>query len=289
MNNTTVNDTTTLRKEQARSRGRVLRYLRKHYDSHRITKVFPQSRHQRLRKLARSKSVPIKHVYSWKQAGSDHLVKSSESEPFGQDTETTTTPASSSKKTSLTSRLHIGRYNAGMMYNEVMMLSEREGFAPSSEGIVPTRTTFLVVVDTTINKVDTDFAIDCIYRTKGDRVGLCCLQTGLPNESVFIPTIKIDFASILDRPGDASRGLFGSTKTNARIFADRDGINTASLQILDRYLSEAKKRNGVDYKMIVLHDDGLEFDAVKDFVHCFPEHFVSTVASRVGGMKFMKY
>ena len=288
--NTTVDTTTTtttMANEQARSRGRILRYLRKHYDSHRTTKVFPQSRHQRLRKLAISKSVPIKHVYSWKQAGSDHLVKSSDSQPFGQDTETTI--PSSTKQTSLTSRLHIGRYNAGMMYNEVMMLSERDNFAPSSEGIVPAGPTFLVIVDTTRNKVATDFALDCIYRTKRDRVGLCCLQTGLPNESVFIPTIKIDFASILDRPGDASRGLFGSTKKNARIFADRDGINTASLQLLDRYLSEAKKRNSIDFRMIVLHDDGLEFDAVKHFVHCYPEHFVSTVASRVGGMKLMKY
>ena len=41
--------------------------------------------------------------------------------------------------------------------------------------------------------------------------------------------------------------------------------------------------------MIVVHDDGLQFDAVKDLVHCFPEHFVCTVASRVGGMKLMKY
>lgn len=278
--NTTVN-TITLGTEEARSRGRILRYFRKHYDSHRITKVFPQSRHQRLRKLALAKSIPIKHVYSWKQDGSDSLVKSVS--PLKQN-ETTV-----SKKTSLISRLHIGRYNAGMMYNEVMILSEHENFAPSSEGIISAHPTFLVIVDTTRNKVDTAFAIDSIYRTKGHRVGLCCLQTSLPNESVFIPTIKIDFTSILDRPGDASKGLFGSTKKNARIFADRDGINTASLQILDRYLSEAKKRNGIDYKMIVLHDDGLSFDAVKDFVHCYPEHFVSTVASRVGGMKLMKY
>jgi hypothetical protein len=278
---TSVNDTTTIGKEQARSRGRILRFFRKHYDSHRTTKVFPQSRHQRLRKLALAKSVPIKHVYSWKQEGSHDLVKSVS--PLTENETTVST------KTSLISRLHIGRYNAGMMYNEVMILSEHEKFAPSSEGIIPAHPTFLVIVDTTGNKVATDFAIDCIYRRKGDRVGLCCLQTGLPNECVFIPTVKIDFTSILDRPGDASRGLFGSRKKNARIFADRDGINTASLQLLDRYLSEAKKRNSIDFRMIVLHDDGLEFDAVKHFVHCYPEHFVSTVASRVGGMKLMKY
>lgn len=282
---------TALSKEQRKCRGRFLRYLRKHYGSNIVTNIFPHSRQQRLRKLAVSKSVPIKQVYSWKEAGCQNVVKSHA--PLIQLRRNDVINKPVSKRTYLATRLHIGRYNAGMMFNTVMKVASQQGIIPdilpSGGGIMPVVPTFLVVVDTTRDKTATEAVIESIYRKKSDKFGICMLQTGRPNESIFIPTIKIDFASVLDRPADASKALFGSHKKNARIFADSNGINTASLQMLDRYLSEAKKTRGIDYKMIVLQDQGLSFEEVKDFVHCHPLDFVATVASRAGGMKLEKF
>jgi len=191
-------------------------------------------------------------------------------------------------KSTLKTRLHIGRFNAGMMYNQVMKISMDPRIVNETfqKGVItPSEETYIVIIDTTRFKDQTLKAIESIYSKKTENVGLCRIPTRVPSETVVIPTIKINFHSILDRPVEANKSLFGSQKKNTRIFADKDGINTASLQILDRYLSEAKKMKGIDYKMIVLHDDGLVFDDVKDFVHCTVDDFVATVASRVTAMK----
>lgn len=276
----TMNTQQTLESQQKRSRARILRYFRKHYDTHHIGKIFPHTRKQRVRKVALSKSLSMKNVYSWMKDGCETLVRSSVSFENSQETPKT--------KSTLTARLHIGRFNAGMMYNQVVKISNNHRVLSETlrHGTVsPADPTYIVIVDTTTNKSFTNHAIESIYLKKTENVGVCRIQTRVPSETVVIPTIKINFESILDRPGEANKSLFGSQKKNARTFADRNGINTASLQILDRYLSEAKKMKGIDYKMIVLHDNGLLFDDVKDFVHCTVTDFVGTVASRVTGMK----
>lgn len=270
----------TLAKQQKRCRARILRYFRKHYDTRPIGKLFPQTRKQRVRKVARSKSLGMKNVYSWMKGGCDTLVRSSE---IFENIEKTP-----EKKSVLTSRLHIGRFNAGMMYNQVIKITSNQSVLSETlrHGTVsPVDPTYIVIVDTTRNKTATEHAIESIYSKKSEHLGVCKIQTRVPSETVVIPTIKINFESILDRPEEANKSLFGSQKKNHSIFADRDGINTASLQILDRYLSEAKKMKGENYKMIVLHDNGLSFADVKDFVHCTVADFVGTVASRVASMQ----
>lgn len=266
----------TLAKQQKRCRERILRYFRKHYDTCQIGKLFPQTRKQRVRKVARSKTLGAKNVYSWMKGGCDMLVRSSQHlEKIHK------TPK---KKSVLTSRLHIGRFNAGMMYNQVMKITSNQSVLRETlrhETGSPVDPTYIVLVDTTRNKTATEHAIESVYSKKSEHLGVCRIHTRVPSETVIIPTIKINFESILDRPKEANKSLFGSKNKNERIFADRDGINTASLQILDRYLSEAKKIKGEDYKMIVLHDNGLSFEDVKDFVHCTVTDFVGTVASRV--------
>lgn len=269
-----------LAKEQKKCRERILRYFRKHYDTRHIGKLFPQTRKQRVRKIARSKSLGTKNVYSWMKGGCDMLVRSSQYF-FEKIHKTPKT------KSVLRSRLHIGRFNAGMMYNQVMKITSNYGVLREilgHENVSPVDPTYIVLVDTTRNKTATEHAIQSVYFKKSEHLGVCRLQTRVPSETVSIPTIKINFKSILDRPKEANKSLFGSKNKNQTIFADRDGINTASLQILDRYLSDAKKMKGEEYKMIVLHDNGLLFEDVKDFVHCSVSDFVATVASRVVSM-----
>jgi hypothetical protein len=208
-------------------------------------------------------NVPAKHVYAWKVAGSENLMSSiepkftttsmSSSSPYNRDV---------SQKTILHTRHQIARYNAGIMYNEVLRKTNMEHYLSES-----------------------DAGMEMLCRSKNKEAGtqMSYIQTALPSDNILIPTVRINFKSILDRPGQANKTLFGSKSKNARIFGDTDGINTSTLQILDRYLADAKKIVGIDYKMIVVHDDNLYFpDELNHFVHGPISH------SRVSGIKLKK-
>jgi hypothetical protein len=289
------NTVKTAMKKQKNIKARVMRYLRKNYNTNILNAKFPQTRRHRIKKLAARMNVPAKHVYAWKVAGSENLMSSiepnftttsmSSSSPYNRDV---------SQKTILHTRHQIARYNAGIMYNEVLRKTNMEHYLSeeSKTCIIPeNRDTVLVVVDLTLDNHASDAGMEMLCRSKNKEAGtqMSYIQTALPSDNILIPTVRINFKSILDRPGQANKTLFGSKSKNARIFGDTDGINTSSLQILDRYLADAKKIVGIDYKMIVVHDDNLYFpDELNHFVHGPISQLLPLVASRVSGIKLKK-
>lgn len=280
-------------KKQKNIKARVMRYLRKNYNTSIWNAKFPQTRRHRIKKLAAEMNVPAKHVYAWKVAGSQNLMSSNEPK-FMSTSSSSFYDKDVSLKTVLHTRHQIARYNAGIMYNEVLMKTnfQHSLTEETKTCIIPeNRETVLVVLDMTLDKHASDAGMEMLCRSKDKETGtqMSYIQTALPSENILIPTVKINFKSILDRPGQANKTLFGSKSKNARIFGDTDGINTSSLQILDRYLADAKKIVGVDYKMIVVHDDDLYFpDDLNHFVHGPISQLLPLVASRVSGIKLKK-
>lgn len=278
----------TANKTNKNIKARVLRYLRKHYNTKALNKKFPQTRRQRIKKLARAMNLSAKNVYAWTKQGAHIIVDSNQNVYPPLKTE-----KGASQKTILKTRHDFAIHNARSMYNEVLRktnLDHLNSDETHSCIVSENQDTVIVVVDATVDKslYETNMNMLCRLKNK-DGIHMCSIQTARPNENIIIPVVKINFKSVLDRPGQASNIIFGSRGKTARVFVDTDGINTASLQLLDRYLSEAKQIVGVDYKMIVLHDDNLYFpDELNHFVHGDKSQLVPLVASRIAGIKLKK-
>lgn len=294
------------RKEEMKAhkliKSRVLRYLRKNYNTTALNKKFPQTRRQRLRFLAKVVNLDVKQVFSWRKGGAENIMETplSTASPK-EDTEVINGQRNIvSQKTILETRQQIARYNAGIMYNDVLRRAKDNYLINIEEHannkcIVAAKPTCLVVVDMTHCKKVTESYWELLCRKKrytdDDEEGMNfgVIQTALPTENIVLPMIKIEFRSILDRPGQANKALFGSRKKNQRIFADTEGINTASLQMLDRYFSEAEKTIGIDMRMIVVHDENVYFpDTLNHFVHGHITQLIPLVASRIAGIKLQK-
>ena len=105
------------------------------------------------------------------------------------------------------------------------------------------------------------------------------LQDFLP--SYAVPLMVLGMETIVDRPENFWPTANASLRKAFNIFVDRDGIHTATLQMLDQMLEKNKSSIGVQIKLIVTHGNDIEFDGVLDFVNCNYSDIDAAIKSRI--------
>ena len=132
---------------------------------------------------------------------------------------------------------------------------------------IPEKNIVFVILDmTTKSDVVSTKKREGVYKEISDRSGFVYIEVCGQDVSICIPVIIVPFSSLLDVPEISWKSFSGTRKSTERIFADRDGIHSSALQLLDRNIDKCK--DGVIKRMIVVHDDSIAFAGDSDVVHC---------------------
>lgn len=96
-----------------------------------------------------------------------------------------------------------------------------------------------------------------------------------------VPLMVLGMETIVDRPENFWPTANASVRKAFNIFLDREGICTATLQMLDQMLERNKSSIGVQIKLIVAHGSDTLFDNMLDFVNCAYSDIDAAIKSRI--------
>ena len=189
----------------------------------------------------------------------------------------------------LKQRRAIARHSASMIANR--LLDEAETSFSKVQTLLrvnnPARPTIVVVLDMdkkhTAQKRIKDQMVAVTAQNGSHLFGQYVLQTWKDSKIPMhaVPLLLTHFESVIDRPQNYHPTTHSNVRAPYRIFEDREGIYSATLQMLDQMLEQNKSIMGIDMKLIVTHGGNIDMDKMQDIVHCRYEDLDAAIKSRV--------
>jgi hypothetical protein len=193
----------------------------------------------------------------------------------------------------LKQRRAVSHHSASMIANR--LFDEAESHFAKAQKLLkvqnPARPTIIVVLDMNKKLPARERIIDCMVPLKSGSLlfGQYVVQKwkdGTPMQAV--PVILTNFQSVIDRPQNYHTTTHANLRAPYHIYEDREGIYSATLQMLDQMLEQNKSILGIDMKLIVTHGDDIDFDQMNDIVHCKYEELDAAIKSRIMNVPMIK-
>lgn len=169
-----------------------------------------------------------------------------------------------------------------MQGNELLFQKSLSGHSHDRKfTATPTKNVLFVVMDMT---KDDNFIQqlkgDGSFKEISDNSGYLYITVSGIETVVYVPVVIMKMKTLLDFPESSWKSFSGTRNATEKVFADRNGIHSCTLQLLDKQIEESK--DDIEKKLIVVHDERIEFSEDSDVVNCFVQDIKCVLAHRIG-------
>ena len=264
----------------------------RHFGAKNLLDEVPMCRASRVRKVARSRGVSTRRVNAWRAEGRENLVKYSNGRQFLETLRASCGDLVSerpiiSEKGITANRRAVAMFTSHSIYLRIRDIVERNAThlthpMPLRErSYTPKHPTVLALLDATGDghlwetmKARENFLV---VAEESSREGVGVLRIPLPapvQVDLSVPVLVARFDSLLDAPESSWRSVRGTKNGTMQLFLDREGINTATLQMLDEKVDRDNKKkndgeqdgNKILAKLVAVGDDGVDLSGAEDVV-----------------------
>ena len=262
-------------------------------------KQFPLKRLAREKEKAAKRKISKREIWNWKNATDDILSHKDQAvwfEDVLKSTGNETQKECVVNKQLLENRKKMAKFLSHMNFIEIkeIMNGNEKLFEKHLSGhdhqqkftATPEKNVLFVIMDMTKDEsFITTKKQEGSYKEIGNNCGYLYLDTVGMDVTVYVPTIIIKLKSILNCPETSWKSFAGTRNATEKIYADRSGVHSSTLQLLDKQIEDCK--DGVDKKFIVVHDDSIEFSADSDVVNCFVQDLSCILAHKIGSQNIV--
>ncbi len=263
----------------------------------------PLTRAGRVKKVAKSRGVTTRGIWAWRTEGRDKLVRYSNGRQFQETLQASCGDPNNKRAVISEKGIMANRRTAAMFVSHANYLRMRDMVERNAAHLTrpmplrersytPKRPTVLALLDATGDghlwetmKTRDDFLV---VAEESSREGVGVLRIPLPapvQVDLSVPVLVARFASLMDAPESSWRSVRGTKVGTMQLFMDREGINTATLQMLDEKVERDNKTQEILTKLVVVGDDGVDLSGVEDLVSAATggEELTRVVVSRLRG------
>ena len=104
-----------------------------------------------------------------------------------------------------------------------------------------------------------------------------------------VPLLLTGFETAVDRPQNYCPTTHANWRGALEVFADREGICTATLQLLDHILESNRSCTGIDAKLVVVHGGDVDMNELRDVVHCHYDELDAAIKSRIFNAQMVRF
>lgn len=96
-----------------------------------------------------------------------------------------------------------------------------------------------------------------------------------------VPLVYTSMDSIIDCPFQSPSAKQSFLRSAYNLFSDREGILTATMQMMDQLFEMGREMIGIDTKVIFTHGSDVDMEEMHDMVHCQHSELDAAIKSRV--------